>query len=119
MRRRVLATGVLAAMLALVGFAGTASASSNSTELYYFYGCTGTDVPSSFWGTKAALPTGGVSGASAFHVVGTNDIYAVLDFGGGFPPGIEGGAAAADDWCYVQFGGVGVRLVGGSYNPSA
>jgi len=116
MRRRVLATGVLAAMLALVGFAGTASASGNSTELYYFYGCTGTDVPSSFYATKAALPTGGVSGASAFHVVGTNDIYAVLDFGGGFPPGIDG-SAAADDWCYVAFGGVGVRLVGGSYNP--
>ena len=120
MKRRVLAAGILAAILAL-GVAATASARSVST--YTFYGCTSTDgsyVPSTFVAVKTALPAAAgfpVSSAGAFVVVGSTDTYTVYDFGFGAPHGIDvSGVATA--WCWVQYSNYPTPvLVGGQYNP--
>lgn len=116
MRRRVLA-GLIAGMLAVAGFAGTASARSG-TEVYSFSNCTGPNVPSSFTATKIRLPDSalhGIAAASAFHVEGSAAVYTIYDFGSGAPHGI-GVSGVATDWCWVGFLGQGLTLVGGAYH---
>jgi hypothetical protein len=119
MKRRVLAAGIVAAAMAMLGFAGSAAAG-RAVSTYTFYGCSGPGVPSTFEAVKTALPDAaghGVSAASAFLVVGSSAVFTVYDFGFGAPHGIDV-SGVATDWCWVQYSNVvGPVLVGGLYNP--
>ena len=117
MKRRVLAAGIVAAAMAMLGCAGSAAAG-NAVSTYTFYDCTGPGVPSTFMAVKTALPNAaphGVSAAGAFLVVGSSDVYTVYDFGFGSNSGIPT-SGVATDWCWVNYAGIGPALAGGVYH---
>jgi len=116
MKRRIAAI----ALGASLAFAATGTAFGGSAvSTYYFYDCSGPNVPSSFWAVKTELPGAAghpVSAASAFRVIDSTSIYTVYNFGFGNPHGIDV-SGVASDWCWVTFAGIGAVQVGGQYNP--
>jgi hypothetical protein len=95
MRRRigaVLAGSVLAATL------GVGSVAASSPGTFNFYDCnTGPDFTATKTETGSAFL---VSGASAFHIVGTNDLFVVLSF-----VSLSDGIAQSGEatlWCSVN-----------------
>jgi hypothetical protein len=112
--RLVVVGCLIGAVLAMAG----PVAAAKPTSPYYFYDCTG-DGPSSFWAVKTALPgaaSAPVSGASAFHVVDSSDVYSLVSFGNGWPPGIAHNSSY-NLVCTVTLAGT-PRVVYGVYTPA-
>lgn len=81
---------------------------------YEFFNCTGGSL-TSFTAVKVLLPGaegGTASSASAFHILGSNQIYTVYNFGFGQPKGI-GVSGVATMWCSVTYAGNVIVQVGG------
>lgn len=103
----------MAATLAFGALAAPALAAPAVTH-YEFFNCTGGSL-TSFTAVKVLLPAaegGTASSASAFHIVGSNQIYTVYNFGFGEPNGI-GVSGVATVWCWVTYAGNVTVQVGG------
>ena len=94
-RRRL---GALLAGSLLAATLGVGSVAATSPGTFHFYACnTGPDFTATKTETGSAFM---VSGASAFHIVGTRDLFVVLSFAQLSPGIAQSGQATL--WCQVN-----------------